>query len=359
MSTTTGATRVNWKQVAVFIGLTFGLSWLLALVLWLTVGYASPPSMLALQLLMLIPAFSAILLGMFFFTSSPIYFRSNVGRPRWFFVYFLVYTLVYAAIAIGSILSPALTSTLGLIGLAATVLGLPVVILLRVISGRDAFARVGLSGGKARYWALFGAGFVLFYASQAGLNYLFGLGHSVDITPIAQQAMMPPEAFLVAAGVQSVLLAPFIAVLIAFGEEYGWRGYLQGELIRMGRVRGVLLVGVVWGLWHAPIIAMGHNYPGYPVAGVFLMTLYTIVLAYVLGYAVLKSGSVWLAAFLHALNNQVYSFLVGLVYAPNDPVFSFGAGIYGLALGVLVVALVLRDPLWRENGRNPVFKESR
>jgi hypothetical protein len=128
---------------------------------------------------------------------------------------------------------------------------------------------------------------------------------------------------------------------IAFGEEYGWRGYLQGELIKLGRVRGILLVGVIWGLWHAPIIAMGYNYPGYPVLGVFLMTLYTIGLGFFLGYAVLKSGSVWLAAFLHGLNNQVAAFLLAMVYRPDDPVFSFGVGLYGLIVWAIVVTGLL------------------
>jgi len=93
---------------------------------------------------------------------------------------------------------------------------------------------------------------------------------------------------------------------------------------------------------------MGHNYPGYPIAGILLMTIYCIGLAYVLGYAVIKSGSVWLAAFLHGLNNQVMAFLIIMVYQPSHPIFSFGAGIYGLATLAVVVGLILLDPIWRE-----------
>ena len=70
-----------------------------------------------------------------------------------------------------------------------------------------------------------------------------------------------------------MLLGPVLAI-VAFGEEYGWRGYLQSELFKLGRVRGVLLLGVIWGAWHWPLILMGYNYPGYPLLGVVLMTLY-------------------------------------------------------------------------------------
>ena len=63
---------VNWKQVGTFIGLTFGLTWLLDLFLYLNGGLTNPAVTLALQFQMLLPAFSAILLGMFFFKDSPI-----------------------------------------------------------------------------------------------------------------------------------------------------------------------------------------------------------------------------------------------------------------------------------------------
>ena len=81
--------KVNWKRVGTFVGLTFGPSWLLDLILWLTVGYTSPAAVTLLQLQMLLPAFSAILLGLFVFKDSPIYFRANQERPRWFFYFFL------------------------------------------------------------------------------------------------------------------------------------------------------------------------------------------------------------------------------------------------------------------------------
>ena len=71
------------------------------------------------------------------------------------------------------------------------------------------------------------------------------------------------------------------------------------------------------------------------------MTLYTIGLGFLFGYAVLKSGSVWLAAFLHGLNNQVAAFLLAMVYRPDDPVFSFGIGLYGLIVWAIVVAGLL------------------
>jgi uncharacterized protein len=353
--------RVNWRQVGLFLGLTFGLSWLLDLALWLTAGYGGNFSTgVMLQLQMLIPASVAIALGMFVFRNNPLYqVRVNRERPRLFFYYFLLYTLIYIGLAVASIFVTdlALITLISGVAQGLTVLGLIVLIVLRMVSGKEAFARAGLAGGKALHWLLFGLGLVILYLVQTGLNYLFNLGESVDFMALvvsmstaeqmAMYAEMPAQMLFWSSALQGVLLAPFIALLLGFGEEFGWRWYLQNELIKIGKVRGVLLLGVIWGLWHAPVIMMGHNYPGYPVAGVFLMIGYTVALAFILGYAVLKSGSALLAAYLHALNNQVFSFLSTSVYRPHDAIFSFGVGIYGLIIFAIVTGLILLDPIWK------------
>ena len=36
----------------------------------------------------------------------------------------------------------------------------------------------------------------------------------------------------------------------------------------MGFLKTSVLTGFIWGVWHAPIILQGHNYPQHPVAGV-------------------------------------------------------------------------------------------
>ena len=357
MTTDTGtdtSLAPNWRHVGAFLGLTFGMTWLLNLAIYLRGGLATPGMITILQLQMLLPAFSATVLGLLFFPESPIYHGRPAGQGRWFYYYFLLLTVIYALGALSVWLAPAqgtITLVAATTPLLLAFLGLLVLIVLRFAAGREAMARVWLAWGNWRYWLLFGLAFVAYYALQAVLNAYFGLGPA-NPAPITAPPGLSPDTFLVVGALQSVLLAPILAIVIAFGEEYGWRGYLQTELLKLGRVRGVLLLGVIWGAWHWPIILMGFNYPGYPLLGVVLMTLYTTGLAVVLGYAVLKSGSVLLAAYLHALNNQVASFIVALGYRPFDPAFSFGIGIYGIATLAIVALLVLRDPVWRGKGSN-------
>ena len=338
----------DWRHVGAFLGLNFGLTWLLDLIIYLRGGLGIQGIVGALQLQMLLPAFSAIILGLIFFPESPIFYRNYAGRGRWFYYYFLFVTAVYAIGTLILWLSPApeTIAILAAIPQILAFLGLLVLIVLRLAAGREAMARVWLAWGNWRYYLLFGVAITAYYIFQAVLNAVFGLSPAHP-APIPAPPGFNPTIFLIVGAVQSVLIAPILAIVIAFGEEYGWRGYLQSELFKMGRVRGVLLLGVIWGAWHWPLILMGYNYPGHRLLGLLLMALYTTGLAVVLGYAVLKSGSVLLSSYLHALNNQVVAFIVALGFTPYDTAFSFAIGTYGIVTLAVIAIIILRDRIWR------------
>ena len=103
---------------------------------------------------------------------------------------------------------------------------------------------------------------------------------------------------------------------------------------------------------------MGFSYPGYPLLGLLLTALFTIGFAVVLGTAVLRSGSILLAAYLHALNDQTTGFIVFLGYKPFNLAFSFGVGIYGIATLALITLLILRVPVWRSRSSSVISSPS-
>lgn len=340
---------VNWKQVGLFVGLTIALSWLLDLVLWLKFGY-SQYAQIFFQLQMLIPAFVAIILQRYVFKDNPIYYRTYQGRPRWFFNFYILFTLFFTALVVLTTLQPDLYPTpLASLILLALILSLIASLIVRFASGKEAFQRAGISGGKWYAWPLVWLVVMGYLGLQILLNMATGLGYKPDISPLATAAGMDIPTYLVAGFINTVIVGPLLGLLIAFGEEYGWRGYLQGELTKLGRVKGVLLVGVVWGIWHAPAVAMGHNYPGYPVLGPIAFLVFNLFLAIFLGYLMLKTGSVWLAAFMHAVLNAGYAWLVAMLHTPADPLFSFGAGVYGIAFAFLMALVILRDRVWKND----------
>ncbi|MBR3437950.1 MAG: CPBP family intramembrane metalloprotease [Clostridia bacterium] len=98
------------------------------------------------------------------------------------------------------------------------------------------------------------------------------------------------------------------------GEELGWRGYMMPRLIKLcGLPKAVVVGGIIWGAWHWPLTYVGHNfgtdYKGYPFAGFAAMAILAVFMGILLTYVTIKTGSVWPAAFLHAVNNTSPSIL--------------------------------------------------
>lgn len=159
-----------------------------------------------------------------------------------------------------------------------------------------------------------------------------------------------PRVIVVLQLLQAVILAPVINGVFAFGEEFGWRGYLQPKLMPLGWRTAVLLVGVVWGLWHAPLIAMGHNYgrayPGAPWLGILAMVWFSVVLAVIFGWLTARGRSVWPAVIAHGATNGIAA--VPIAFVQNDPNPLLGPLPVGLVGGigwtVVAVYLFVRDP---------------
>lgn len=108
------------------------------------------------------------------------------------------------------------------------------------------------------------------------------------------------------------------------GEEIGWRTYLYPKLEQLfGLKKTLLLGGFIWSVWHWPVICYGHNfgtgYWGEPYTGFAAFTLFCIADGILLYFVVRKSGSVWSAAFLHAVNNSNYSSLRLLINPEKLP----------------------------------------
>jgi hypothetical protein len=144
---------IHWPHVGIFLALNFGLTWLLDFAIYLRGGLRIPGIVAALQLQMLLPAFSAIVLGLFFFPESPIYRGKPAGRGRWFYYYFLLLVLIYAlgTLAIWLSPTPGLIAVLASIPLILAFLGLLILIGLRLAAGREAMASVWLAWGNWRY----------------------------------------------------------------------------------------------------------------------------------------------------------------------------------------------------------------
>ncbi len=191
-------------------------------------------------------------------------------------------------------------------------------------------------------------GCVVFFAVNPPLfdptmrSFIESSAAAAGLTPGDLASQMPPVPVLIGATFASTLtIAPFINMIPAFGEEIGWRGMLFPTLAELMSKRSAALVtGVIWGLWHAPAIAMGHNYgmgyEGFPIAGILTMTLLCTAMSCWLSLLRTRSGSVWPCALAHGAFNAVAN--IGVVLCTAGQTL-FGPSPLGLVAGIPLMAL--------------------
>lgn len=178
---------------------------------------------------------------------------------------------------------------------------------------------------------------------------------AMDLSGVLEKyrGSMPPEQFeslrqhiralppyfgwiaLLLGAIPGVLVGATVNAVGGFGEELGWRGFLQKTLGFMGFWRSSFTIGIIWGLWHAPVVIQGVNYPQHPWLGILMMTLAAVLLAPILAYVRLQGKSVVAAAVTHGTFNATAGLSFLLIRGGSE----LTVGINGLA-GMLALALI-------------------
>jgi membrane protease YdiL (CAAX protease family) len=138
---------------------------------------------------------------------------------------------------------------------------------------------------------------------------------------------------------QGLIAGATINAIAGFGEELGWRGFLLKSFKGMYFLKASIIIGFIWGIWHSPLILMGHNYPQHPGIGVLMMTFWCILLTPLFLYFTVKAKSVIAAAIMHGTLNATVGIAIMVIKGGND----LTVGITGLAgfISLIVVLLLL------------------
>jgi membrane protease YdiL (CAAX protease family) len=198
---------------------------------------------------------------------------------------------------------------------------------------------VGLRTGRLRWIAVAAVSAIPF----VGVTLLVAIavpGISFDpaVDPVPG-LHLPPGLLGVAATFGLVLaLGSTINALFAFGEEFGWRGYLLWELAPWGFWKASSAIGASWGLWHAPVIIVGYNYPSFPVIGVGMMTIACLAFSPVYTYLVVRARSVFAAALFHGVFNGSAGLVIAYAAGDTPSLEELVASPVGVA-GVLVFSV--------------------
>ena len=141
--------------------------------------------------------------------------------------------------------------------------------------------------------------------------------------PYEAQAV-PMNLLMLIQTLQAIFLAPILNFVTCFGEEWGWRGYLLPKMKNLLPTVPMLLVtGIIWGLWHAPLTIIGHNYGlgywGFPFTGIAMMCLFCIVMGIFLSYVTLKTKSCIPAILAHGAINGIAAIGIYFTYDGGNP----------------------------------------
>jgi uncharacterized protein len=122
--------------------------------------------------------------------------------------------------------------------------------------------------------------------------------------------------------------------LFALGEELGWRGFMDKELSHFSFIKKNLIIGTTWGLWHAPMIVQGYNFPDSPWLGCVFMCLLCIPMSFIFSYSKQVTNSTFTPSVLHGAFNAVAG-VFALLVATSNMLLGSIVGLAGCA-GILL-----------------------
>lgn len=286
------------KQLIIFLLIAYGVTYLMGLLTWY--GSAISAEMSALPNAQMFYPAAGVMLA-YLLTQW-----KDEMLPKWFYFSYLLVTLLMLAVAVLSVAVPGQTiamngmeiSVWALISQYAIIGGSIFCWIALLVSGKKRRAAYGLGWKRWKASLLCMLLFLVLYFGRAALSCLIHgeMGLMRDIlgssTTWIYMISVPLNFFLV--------FAPF------FGEEYGWRYYLQPILQkRFGMRGGLLVLGVVWGLWH---VFLDFFYYTTPDRGPAMLTGQIITCVFIgifFAWAYEKTGNIWVPVVLHYLNNNL------------------------------------------------------
>ena len=185
----------------------------------------------------------------------------------------------------------------------------------------------------------------------AAIVYLLGLSE-INFSPVQGLKSLLPEGQELPEYMENLNIVGFAAIqlfaaipasLVLFGEEFGWRGYLQRRVYKDSAWKSAIVVGIIWGVWHFPINLQGYNYPEHRYWGLLVFPISTIFMSYIFAWIYKNTQSIWGACLVHASINTVAGSLMVILYVDKSNfILTSLAGIVGImVLGFISLSIHL------------------
>lgn len=282
------------KQLTIFSAIAFGMPVIMGLFMWY--GYSQGKNIDLFSMThMYYPAAGAMIALM-------IGGRDNKLLPKPFFICYLLQTVVM----IGFSLMGLFTDSKALVQHATIIMlvgGLLLLICLG-IAKKERRAAYGLS--RKNWKATIGMVllYLILYVARMLVAFLFEGGIDPLIKTFSDS--MTWIALFSTLASYILLFVPY------FGEEYGWRYFFQPILQkRYGSIKGVLLLGLLWGLWHLPLNFFFYTSPADGIISVTNQVVVCLALGIFYAYAYMKTDNIWTVVAMHFLNNNLVPIFSG------------------------------------------------
>jgi membrane protease YdiL (CAAX protease family) len=178
-------------------------------------------------------------------------------------------------------------------------------------------------------WPLVGVGIVIVVASALGIVPVRS-----DVAPML---------------IVGALAGALLATPLFFGEEFGWRGYLQLRVAHGRPVLAAVVTGLIWGVYHYPVILAGFEGFENALLGLIVFPVTTVLLSIFFGWLRAQTGSVWVTCLAHSATNGVGGALLAYLYLGGGAfVLTSYVGVLGwIPLGLLCLGLLVTRQLQR------------
>ena len=173
-------------------------------------------------------------------------------------------------------------------------------------------------------------------------EYLAAAGGAEALNQLEAQGVSYTMYVLISA-LGCLTYAPLLNMLLAVGEEAGWRGFLYPQLkAKFGKRKGWLIGGVIWGMWHWPLMGLigyeyGTDYVGFPFVGMLLFCIFTTAAGILCDWLYEKTKCIWIPSIFHGAVNAAGTVPLAACAANTGSAILLGPAPIGVLAGLPMI----------------------
>lgn len=285
------------KQLLIYVIIAYGITYVMGLLMWY--GYGKGLDLSAFpNAQMLYPAAGVMMAYL-------ITKKGDKNLPTAFYIFFVALTAVLVVCTAASVLAPQNRDLMSMPYsqwapiMEYVIIGGSVIFwILLLQSGKEKRRSYGLN---SEHWNI-SIRMILLFIGLYLLRFVIACALSGQLSEFGK-IMANPTTWII---FFTVLVNFFLSVVAFFGEEYGWRYYLQPLLQKkFGLKGGVILLGCVWAVWHLPIDFFYYTTPDMGLAALASQFVTCISLGIFMAYTYMKTQNIWVPIIIHFLNNNM------------------------------------------------------